>query len=67
MNDLTLNETLALLGLRAVRSPGTSGTLGRKDILSVSTIQTEGEQLGVLFSGRAGEVWAWLRDEGRLS
>lgn len=54
----TLTETLRRLGYRH-RQASTSvrAVLGQRDVLS-------GE--AVVFTGRAHEVWAWLRREGRI-
>lgn len=52
--DPSLNDVLASLGLSTQPAPGQYA----KHILD-----REGR---VVFTGRAGEVWAWLRTEGLL-
>lgn len=54
MNEATLNEALHALGMTT--RPAMDG---RKDILSGASVLLE--------NVRAGEVWDWLRDTGKIS
>lgn len=56
MNEPTLNEVLRELGYSTRDAEGIAGALGKKAILD--------EDGDVVFEGRAGAVWAWLREEG---
>ena len=54
LEPLSLNEVLSALNLTTH-----AGNNGKKDIVDEGSF--------VVFQGRAGEVWGWLRESGRLA